>query len=66
MSSVASRKIVVKADLEFTVTPAKFEPSPNLELIDSSKVASRKKIQVGEFIGGSCATKVYGVIGMAW
>jgi len=66
MSSVASKKIVINVNVEFTVTPAKFEPSPNLELIDSSKVASRKKIQVGEFIGGSCATKVYGVIGTAW
>jgi hypothetical protein len=62
MSSVASKKIVVNADLEFTVTPAKFEPSPNLELIDAGKAASRKKIEVGEFIGGCCATKVYGVV----
>ena len=62
MASVASRKIVVKADLEFTVTPAKFEPSASLELIDAGKAASRKKIEVGEFIGGCCATKVYGVV----
>ncbi len=62
MSSVASKKIVVNADLEFTVTPAKFEPSANLELIDAGKAASRKKIEVGEFIGGCCATKVYGVV----
>jgi hypothetical protein len=62
VSSVASKKIVVKADLEFTVTPAKFEPSANLELIDAEKIASRKKIEVGEFIGGCCATKVYGVV----
>ena len=62
MSSVASRKIVVKADLEFTVTPAKFEPSASLELIDAGKAASREKIEVGEFIGGCCATKVYGVV----
>ena len=62
MSRVASKKIVVNADLEFTVTPAKFEPSANLELIDAGKAASRKKIEVGEFIGGCCAIKVYGVI----
>jgi hypothetical protein len=62
MRSVASRKIVVNADLEFTVTPAKFEPSANLELLDAGKAASRKKIEVGEFIGGCCATKVYGVV----
>lgn len=62
MSSVASKKIVVSANLEFTVTPAKFEPSANLELIDAGKAASRKKIEVGEFIGGCCATKVYGVV----
>ena len=62
MSSVASKKIVVNAKLEFTVTPAKFEPSANLELIDAGKAASRKKIEVGEFIGGCCATKVYGVV----
>ena len=62
MSSVASKKLVVKAELEFTVTPAKFEPNVNLELIDAGKAASRKKIEVGEFIGGCCATKVYGVV----
>jgi len=62
MSNVASKKIVVNADLEFTVTPAKFEPTANLELIDASKAASRKKIEVGAFLGGCCATKVYGVV----
>ena len=62
MSKPASKKIVVNADLEFTVTPAKFEPSANLELIDAGKAASRKKIEVGEFIGDCCATKVYGII----
>lgn len=62
MSSVSSKKIVVKADLEFTVTPAKFEPSANLDLIEAGKAASRKKIEVGEFVGGCCATKVYGVV----
>ena len=62
MSSVASKKIVVKSDVEFTVTPARFEPSANLELIDAGKIPSRKKIEVGEFIGGCCATKVYGVV----
>jgi hypothetical protein len=62
MSSVAPKKVVVNADLEFTVTPAKFEPSANLELIDASKVASRKRIEAGEFIGERCRTKVYGVV----
>jgi hypothetical protein len=62
VSSVASKKIVVNANLEFTVTPAKFEPSANLELIDAGKAASGKKIEVGEFIGGCCSTKVYGVV----
>ena len=62
MTSVASKQIVVNAKVEFTVIPAEFEPSANLELIDAGRAASRKKIEVGEFIGGCCATRVYGVV----
>ena len=62
MTSVAPKQIVVNAKLEFTVIPAEFQPSANLELIDANKIRSRKKIEVGEFIGGCCATKVYGVV----
>jgi hypothetical protein len=62
MSSVAPKQIVVNAKVELTVIPAEFQPSANLELIDVNKIRSRKKIEVGEFIGGCCATKVYGVV----
>lgn len=65
MASTSGKKtIVVKADLEFTIRPAKFEPSPNLDHIDAERAARKKssRIEAGEFVGSCCATKVYGIV----
>lgn len=54
--------ITVNADLEITITPAKFEPNVNLDHIDPSRISKgRATIEAGEFIGNCCSTKVYGI-----
>lgn len=62
-SATGKRTIVVNVDLEFTITPAKFEPNTNLDHIDV-KLTSKKaaKIEAGELIGNCCSTKVYGIV----
>lgn len=61
MKSAAKKlTLSVQTELEFTVTPAPFVPSANLDFIDLAKLGSRRaKLEVGEFTGGCCATKVY-------
>jgi hypothetical protein len=61
----AAKKLTlsVKTELEFTVVPAPFQPSAGLDYIDLAKLASRRaRLEVGEFTGGCCATKVYAIV----
>lgn len=63
MKGSSKKKITLKADLEFTVDPAKFEPSANLDHIDVGRLSKRRaKIEAGEFVGNCCSTKVYGIV----
>lgn len=53
----------IKTDLEFTVTPALFQPIVGLDFIDPGKFGSRRaRLEVGAFAGGCCATKVFAII----
>jgi hypothetical protein len=61
MKSAAKKSTLsVMAKLEFTVTPASFQPSANLDLLDPAKFGKRRvRLEVGEFTGGCCTTKLY-------
>lgn len=54
--------ITVNTDLEFTITPARFEPNVNLDHIDPASLKNGARIEAGEFSGGCCSTKVYGIV----
>ena len=55
--------ISVPTDLQFTVRPAPFESNGNLKFLDLGKLRSRRcRLEVGQFKGGCCATKLYAVV----
>ena len=63
MKNTSKQTMTVNGDLEFTVTPAKFEPNINLDHIDADRISrGQAKIEAGEFIGDCCSTKVYGIV----
>ncbi len=63
VSSSGKQTITLSTDLEFTITPAKFEPNANLDHIDVTRFSKKRaKIEAGEFNGGCCSTKVYGLV----
>jgi hypothetical protein len=56
-------KIAVPTELQCTAELAPFRPSGNLKFLDFSKLRSRRRrLEVGEYDGGCCATKLYAVV----
>lgn len=59
----AAKKIRTQVELEFTVRPAPFRPAKNLKFLDLDKLRSRRaRLEVGEFEGGCCPTKLFAVV----
>lgn len=60
-SAGGKQTITVNADIEISIERAKFEPNINLDHLDAARIV-KGRIEAGEFIGGCCATKVYGIV----
>lgn len=61
--SKAAKKIRFQTDLDVIVRPAPFRPAGNLKFLDFDKLRTRRaRLEVGEFEGGCCPTKLYAVV----
>ncbi len=59
----AAKKFRAQTDLDVTVRPAPFRPSGNLKFLDFGKLRSRRaRLELGEYDGGCCPTKLYAVV----
>lgn len=59
----AATKIRSQTDLNVIVRPAPFRPAGNLKFLDFGKLRGRRaRLEVGEFDGTCCPTKLYAVV----